>query len=125
MTSAWSITAAVNPPRAAFTDFPLGHTCGPPGRPALQQAVMSDALALFETLAEPGVIADLGYSWEKEWKEEARRPVDHRTPRLGAPQYQNREDEQAAVRNHGAAAACGMCAPPVASSSSARAPAYD
>ncbi len=114
MTSAWSITAAVNPPRAAFTDFPLGHTCGPPGRPALQQAVMSDALALFETLAEPGAIADLGYSWAEEWKEEARRPVDHRTPRRGVPQYQNREDEQAAVRNHGAAVACGTgaCGPP-------------
>lgn len=111
MTSAWSITAAANPPRAAFTDFPLGHTCGPPGRPALQQAVASDALALFETLDEPGVIADLGYSWTEEWKEEARRPVDRRTPRLGAPQYQNEEDERAAVRNYGPSMACGMCAP--------------
>ncbi len=112
MTSAWSITAAVNPPRAAFTDFPLGHTCGPPGRPALQQAIAEDALALFETLEEPGVIADLGYSWAEEWKEEARRPVDHRTPRLGTPQYQNREDERAAVRSCGPSAAGGVCAPP-------------
>lgn len=111
MTSAWSITAAANPPRAAFTDFPLGHTCGPPGRPALQQAVASDALALFETLDEPGVIADLGYSWTEEWKQDARRPADRRTRRLGAPQYQNKEDERAAVRRHGPAMACGVCAP--------------
>ena len=30
MTSAWSITASVNPPRAAFVDYPLGHTTGQP-----------------------------------------------------------------------------------------------
>ena len=113
MTSARSITASANPPRAAFTDFPLGHTCGPPGRPELQRAILRDALALFETLEAPGAVVELGYTWDAEWKREARRPVDHRTPRLDTPQYQNPDDESAARRNHGSSVACGVCVPAV------------
>ena len=113
MTSAWSITASANPPRAAFTDFPLGHTCGPPDRPALQRAIMRDVLALFESLDAPGTIADLGYSWVEEWKDVARQPVDHRVPRRDTPQYQDREDELAAVSTYGSSVACGVCVPGV------------
>ena len=111
MTSARSITASANPPRAAFTDFPLGHTCGPPGRPELQRLIMRDAMALFKTLDEPGAIVDLGYSWDTEWKKEGRRPVDHRSPRYDTPQYQDREDELAAARDYGPSVACGVCVP--------------
>lgn len=111
MTSARSITASVNPPRAVFTDFPLGRTCGPPDRPHTQRRIMRDALALFESMDTPGVIVDLGYSWGREWKREERRPVDHRTPRFDVPQYQNRADKSAAVRNHGSSIACGVCVP--------------
>ena len=111
MTSARSITASANPPRAAFTDFPLGHTCGPPGEPELQREIMRDALSLFEALDSPGAIVDLCYSWPTEWKREARRPVDHRTPRYDTPQYQLREDQLAAVQAHGAEVACGVCVP--------------
>ena len=111
MTSARSITASANPPRAAFTDFPLGHTCGPPGRPELQRQIMRDALALFETINMPATIVDLGYSWENEWKREARQPVDHRAPRYDTPQYQRREDEVAARRAYGSEVACGVCVP--------------
>lgn len=111
MTSARSITAAANPPRAAFTDFPLGHTCGPPNRPQLQKRIIMDALALFETLEGPGTIVDLGYSWGTEWKQEARDPADHRTPRYGTPQYQDEADEEAARRNYGSSIACGAGSP--------------
>ncbi len=72
---------------------------------------MSDALALFESLDEPGSIVDLGYRWDEEWKEEARRPVDHRTARHDTPQYQHHDDELAARRNHGSTIACGVCVP--------------
>ena len=110
MTSAYSITASANPPRAAFADFPLGHTCGPPDRPEEQRSIMRDALALFETMEEPGIV-DLGYTWPAPWKEEALRPVDHRTPRYDTPQYQNQDDRVAAVTAHGVEVACQAGAP--------------
>ncbi|MYF82584.1 MAG: hypothetical protein F4176_00055 [Acidimicrobiia bacterium] len=105
MTSAHSITASANPPRAAFTDFPLGHTCGPPDRPVEQRSIMRDALALFETMDRPGIV-DLGYTWPAPWKEAALRPGDHRTPRHDTPQYQNRDDREAAVVAYGVGIAC-------------------
>ena len=45
MTSALSITKAANPPRAAYLDFPLGHTAGKPHQPLLNRAIVRDALA--------------------------------------------------------------------------------
>lgn len=110
MTSAYSITSSANPPRAAFTDFPLGHTCGPPDRPEMQRSIMRDALALFETMEQPGIV-DLGYGWTAPWKEEALEPVDHRTPRHDTPQYQNQDDRAAAVAAHGVGVACRAGAP--------------
>ena len=111
MTSARSITASANPPRAAFTDFPLGHTCGPPHRPEVQRAIMRDALELFDRLDVPGMIADLEYSWDSKWKSEARRPIDHRTHRFDTPQYQAEEDRSAAIQAYGVSIACGVCVP--------------
>lgn len=72
---------------------------------------MRDALTLFETLETPGTVVDLGYSWDVEWKQEARRPIDHRTPRYDTPQYQDRADELAATRSYGSSIACGVCLP--------------
>ena len=72
---------------------------------------MRDALALFPTLDAPGHIVDLGYSWDAEWKREARRPHDERSPRNDTPQYQNRADETAATRRYGSSIACGVCVP--------------
>jgi hypothetical protein len=54
MTSALSITRSVNPPRAAFVDYPLGHTSGKPHAPELQRNLLLDSLRAFETLEEPG-----------------------------------------------------------------------
>lgn len=112
MTSAWSITASANPPRAAFNDFPLGHTCGPPGQPARQVAILRQALSALEKIDRPGTIVDLDQRWHTPWKAEARRPVDHRTPRYDTPQYQNQADERAAAAAHGREAACGACPVP-------------
>ena len=72
---------------------------------------MRDALQLFQTLEVPGTIVDLGYAWETEWKQAARRPADHRAPRYDTPQYQDREDEVAARRAYGSEVACGVCVP--------------
>lgn len=111
MTSAWSITASANPPRAAFTDFPLGHTSGRPDRPEEQIALIGDALACFSTIDTPGTIVPLDYEWGEDWKEEARALEDHRTPRLPTPQYQSEEDRQAAIARYGDQVACEVCVP--------------
>lgn len=71
---------------------------------------MRDALALFETMEQSGIV-ELDYSWPAPWKEEARQPVDHRTPRHDTPQYQNQGDRAAAVAAYGVGVACRAGAP--------------
>ena len=44
LTSALSITASVNPPRAVFVDYPLGHTAGKPDDVESQDAIVRAAL---------------------------------------------------------------------------------
>jgi hypothetical protein len=103
MSSARSITAAVNPPRAVYLDYPLGHTAGKKLDQNNQMAIMRDTLAAFSKCRDAGQIVDLDYSWHTDdaWKDSVMRPDpkasksshnDSRTERLGSPQYQSRED---------------------------------
>jgi hypothetical protein len=109
MTSALSITRAVNPPRAAFLDFPLGHTTGKAHDPAGQRAILRAALAAFQTIREPGGIVTLPFAWSDDdsWKETALRAratgsgdagslLDERTERYDTPQYQCERDRELA-----------------------------
>ena len=64
MTSALDITRSVNPPRAVFLNFPLGHQTGKPHQPDLQRAIVSDAMRAFETIGRPGTIVQLPYVWD-------------------------------------------------------------
>jgi hypothetical protein len=110
MTSALSITRAVNPPRAAFLDFPLGHTTGRPHDSEGQRAILRAALSGFETLDAPGGIVTLPFVWSEDdsWKETAMRTPgtdsaagaprvqDERTQRYDTPQYQCETDRQLA-----------------------------
>ena len=64
MTSALDITQAVNPPRAVFLNFPLGHQTGKPHQPDLQRQIVRDAFQAFETITEPGTIVELPYVWD-------------------------------------------------------------
>ena len=106
LTSALSITRAVNPPRAVFLDFPLGHTAGKPNDPEGQRAIVGDALAAFETLQHPGEILELPYRWADDdgWKDAVMRPQpggghrDDRAERAAEPQYQTPADRDAAER---------------------------
>jgi hypothetical protein len=103
MTSALDITRHVNPPRAAFLDYPLGHTTGKPGEPELQRAILREALDAFQSLREPGSVKLLPFQWsDDEWKRSALRGGDDRKPRYDTPQYQTEEDQRRAE-------ACGAC----------------
>jgi hypothetical protein len=118
LSSARTITAAVNPPRAAFVDFPLGHTSGKANEPELQRAIVRDALTVFETATVPGTIVDLAYRWSDDdsWKVDplgGRRSAgregqgsadssaesrDTRTERFPTPQYQTEQDRALAAQ---------------------------
>ncbi len=115
MSSALSITRAVNPPRAVYLDYPLGHTTGKPNNPHLQKAILRDALAAFEEMTAPGEIKMLGYEWAEDdsWKDRVMRPTqaeeaenhsDSRVQRYATPQYQCEQDEalgEANMASHG------------------------
>jgi hypothetical protein len=98
MTSARDITRAVNPPRAAFLDFPLGHTTGKPHDPDLQRRILVEALSSLETMTAPGSMKELPFRWseDEEWKAKAFAEGDDRTPRHDTPQYQTGEDRRRA-----------------------------
>ena len=104
MSSAYSITAAVRPPRAVYLDFPLGHTAGKAHDVPLQRQVLHDTLDALVTIDTPGTIRRLRYRWGEDdaWKDSVRRPVpggsseDDRVERHPDPQYQCEEDRVAA-----------------------------
>jgi hypothetical protein len=112
MTSALSITRSVNPPRAAFLDFPLGHTTGRPHAAAEQRSILRAGLAGFTTIDVPGGIAMLPFSWSDDdaWKDTVMRARaddgstratfvrDERTERHDTPQYQSERDRELAER---------------------------
>ena len=104
MSSARSITAAVNPPRAVFLDFPLGHTAGRAFDRAEQRRIMIDTLSALDGSVVPGRIRDLPYRWAEDdgWKDSVMRAdtsgrhSDDRTARDDSPQYQCEADRLAA-----------------------------
>jgi len=103
MTSALDITRSVNPPRAAFLDYPLGHTAGPPGEPDVQRAILLEALGAFTELTEPGSVKMLPFAWPagEGWKDGAESSEDKRLLRSDAPQYQTDEDRLRAESRQG------------------------
>lgn len=117
LTSALSITQSVGVPRAAFVDFPLGHTAGPAQQPQVQRDILSSSLELFTRFKKPGQVEHLPFVWSEidgdAWKDKLSMPKpgdaeadaeDERTERDDTPQYQNAEDEQLAAQS-----ACDSC----------------
>ena len=104
MSSALSITAAVNPPRAVYLDFPLGHTAGKPHDPAQQTQILRDTLDALVSIDTPGAIRRLPYRWADDdaWKDRVMRPdpgvsvAEERIERHPDPQYQCEADRIAA-----------------------------
>jgi len=92
MTSSWVITASANPPRAAYLDYPLGHTAGRPNELEEQIEIATATLGLIESATEPGQIMPLPHRWPTEWKTKARELSDKRTERHDTPQYERPTD---------------------------------
>ena len=107
LTSALSITRSVDPPRATFLDFPLGHTAGKPKAPELQREIVRAALAAMDELERPGAVKMLPYRWasDDDWKREAMLGGDARTERSSSPVYQCEADRALAA----AAGDCPTC----------------
>lgn len=99
MASALDVIRAANPPRAAFLDYPLGHTAGKPHDQKLQREIMLQALNSIYSMTEPGSMIHLDFRWSEtdEWKEKI---VLERAPRFDTPQYQTDEDRARAEENN-------------------------
>ena len=107
LSSAQSITAAANPPRAVFLDYPLGQTAGRAGDPNEQDLVMNSALNALETMTQPGAIETIDLDWSDghSWKDAVMRVdpdsdlsnLDDRSERYSTPQYERMEDADAAA----------------------------
>lgn len=94
--SALDILQAGRPPRAAFVDFPLGHSSGPPFDEAQQYAIVRDAMRAFEAAETPEQIVALDVAWPDGdgWKAASTDADqgDTRAPRDLTPRYQTDED---------------------------------
>lgn len=102
MASVLDVMKAVNPPRVAFLDYPLGHTAGPSHQPNLQRRIIVEALEAFTSLTEPGQIKNLPFKWPDgtSWEDEVLSGEDLRLDRYDSPQYQNEEDRRRAEGGH-------------------------
>ena len=98
MSSAFSITRSVNPPRAAFLDYPLGHATGKPLDTGLQREIVAASLAAFQELDRPGAVKMLPYRWSDsdEWKRDVMLSGDTRAERSARPVYQSEADRRLA-----------------------------
>ena len=57
--------AQVKAPRNVFVNFPLGHQCGKPNDPQLQDRILTDTLSYLVDATQPGAIMDLPYEWHE------------------------------------------------------------
>ena len=111
MSSALDITQAVKPPRAAFLDFPLGHTTGKPHEPELQRAILEQALEAFTSLTTPGTVKMLPFRWSDDdgWKRDFMTGSDDRIPRHSTPQFQTEDDRLRADESDPDRESCPVC----------------
>lgn len=57
--------AQVKAPRSVFINFPLGHQCGKPDDPQLQDQILKDTLNCLTNASQAGDILDLPYEWHE------------------------------------------------------------
>ncbi len=101
--SALDILQAGRPPRAAFVDFPLGHSSGSPFDEAQQYAIVRDAMWAFQSAETPETIVHIDATWPEgeDWKVNSANTDqgDTRAPRDMTPRYQTEEDRILAEAN--------------------------
>lgn len=109
LSSALSITESVFPPRAVFTDYPLGRTAGKPNDPDSQDAIVGAAIEHLASAESAGEVrwVDLHWAGDDDWKDGVMRPKavakpggaaeaeDDRAERTAVPQYQFEADRAA------------------------------
>ena len=101
MSSAWSVTASVKPPRSVYLDYPLGHTAGPPDDASTQLDIARRTIGLFESATRSGMITPLPHVWPTAWKAAERKSRSGGPRRTPTPQYQFDEDREIAARRYG------------------------
>ena len=71
LTCARDITERIQPPRAAFLNYPIGNSTGRPGDAAGQREILRAALQLAEDDLPAGTIVDLPFEWpDPNWEQE-------------------------------------------------------
>ena len=94
--SALDIIESGRPPRAAFVDYPLGHTTGRAFDADNQTAIVTAALQAFEAIDTAGQIVSLPFQWsaDQSWRHAATdsNQGDTRQPRDTTPRYQSDAD---------------------------------
>lgn len=78
------LTELVRPPRSLFLNYPMGNPFGRAGDAAHQRQVLLDAIALFDTAAEPGVIVDAPYTWGEDFTPTVDRTLGAMTTAAGS-----------------------------------------
>jgi len=111
VSSARDITAAARPARAAYVDFPHGHTVGRLGDPAVGEHIVRSALDLLHS-ATTETLVDLDLHWDSndDWKDGVfavreksdgtAETTDNRVERWDTPQYELDTDADAAAARH-------------------------
>ena len=56
----------IRPPRALYVKHPYGQPFGQPGDTDQQRVIVEDALALLDSVTEPGTIIHSPYRWRRE-----------------------------------------------------------
>lgn len=100
--SALDIFESGKPPRAIFTNYPLGHSTGKPFDFEDQISIIKKALKFLDTNETKKSINILNNTWgENTWLEEANstQGVDTRESRDETPQFQERSDFLAAKKS--------------------------
>ena len=87
-------------PRFLFTDFPLGNPCGHPWNPQMQRDVVSRALSMLETAAEPRTTAIAPHVWKDDpgWRERYARVTPAERERLLALGQERRKNQAEVLR---------------------------